>query len=86
MKRMILMCCLLLIASGCSTLNGSVPFRYVPSLSTTPRTGAHLGMEKFVDHRPDSDREATACIRDIDEKITAKVLEDLQFSKIFADA
>lgn len=42
-------------------------------------------MEKFVDSRPAGDLEVTACIPDVDEKITAKVIEDLQSSKIFAD-
>ena len=89
MKRKKSSCCLLLLIliplSGCSMLNGSVPFRYVPSLNTVPRTGAVLGMEKFVDSRPAGDREATDYIPDIDEKITAKVLDDLQSSRIFAD-
>jgi hypothetical protein len=44
-----------------------------------------LGMEKFVDSRPPDDRETTKSIPDIDEKITIKVLEDLQTSRIFAD-
>jgi hypothetical protein len=74
-----------MLISGCSTLNGSVPFRYVSSLNTIPRTDAVLGMEKFVDRRPDGDREVTDGIPDIDEKITQKVLDDLHSSRIFAD-
>ncbi|MFA5181621.1 MAG: hypothetical protein WC405_09910 [Syntrophales bacterium] len=68
MKRKLLICSLLalMLISGCSTLNGSVPFRYVSSLNTIPRTDAVLGMEKFVDRRPDGDREVTDGIPDID--------------------
>jgi len=87
MKSKLLICSLLalMLISGCSTLNGSVPFRYVPSLNTIPRTDAVLGMEKFVDRRPAGDQEVTDCIPDIDEKITLKVLDDLHSSRIFAD-
>lgn len=84
--RVSLLCLLtLMLVTGCSTLNGSVPFRYVPSLNSIPRTDAVLGMEKFVDSRPLDDREVTESIPDIDEKITIKVLEDLRTSRIFAD-
>ena len=79
------MFCWLFLLSGCSTLNGSVPFHYVPSLSSINQNSAVLGMEKFVDRRPAEDREATKSIPDIDEKITAKVLDDLKSSRMFAD-
>lgn len=70
--------------SGCSTLNGSVPFRYVPSLSTMQQNDAAIGMDKFVDSRPADDREVTKAIPDIDEKVTSKVLEDFRSSGMFA--
>jgi hypothetical protein len=84
MKRIILALCCLLLMSGCSTLNGSVPFRYVPSLSTMPQNDAVIGMDKFVDSRPADDLEATKAIPDIDEKVTSKVLEDFRASGMFA--
>ena len=84
MKRAILALCLLLLVSGCTTLNGSVPFRYVPSLNTMQQNDAGLGMEKFVDSRPADDQEVTKSIPDIDEKVTSKVLEDFRSSGTFA--
>jgi hypothetical protein len=84
MKRIILAVCCLLLMSGCSTLNGSVPFRYVPSLSTMQQNDAAIGMDKFVDSRPADDREVTKAIPDIDEKVTSKVLEDFRSSGMFA--
>ncbi len=84
MKRIILALCCLLLMSGCSTLNGSVPFRYVPSLSTMPQNDAAIGMDKFVDSRPADDREVTKAIPDVDEKVTSKVLEDFRSSGMFA--
>jgi hypothetical protein len=84
MKRVTLAFCWLFLVSGCSTLNGSVPFRYVPSLSTIQQNNAVLGMEKFVDSRPAEDKEITKGIPDIDEKVTAKVLEDFRSTGMFA--
>jgi hypothetical protein len=84
MKRVILVFCWLFLVSGCSTLNGSVPFRYVPSLSTMQQNSAVLGVEKFVDSRPVDDQEVTKSIPDIDEKVTVKVLEDFRSSGMFA--
>jgi hypothetical protein len=46
--------------------------------------GFFLGLEKFVDSRPAEDQKATKSISDIDEKITAKVIDDLQSSRMFA--
>jgi hypothetical protein len=65
-------------------LNGSVPFRYVPSLSTTEPIDARLGMERFADKRPADDRSATDNITDVDEKVTAKLPEDFRSSQLFA--
>jgi len=85
MKRDLLLFCLLFFVSGCSTLNGSVPFHYVPSLSTMPQNTAKLGMEKFVDSRPSDDKLATKNIPDVDEKVTSKLLEDFRSSRMFSD-
>ena len=49
------------------------------------QNSAVLGMEKFVDRRPVEDQEATKSIPDIDEKVTAKILDDLKSSRMFAD-
>ncbi|MGA2332486.1 MAG: hypothetical protein ABSG75_12060 [Syntrophales bacterium] len=84
MKRAILAFCWLFLVSGCSTLNGSVPFRYVPSLNTMQQNDAVIGMDKFADSRPADDKEVTKAIPDIDEKVTSKVLEDLRSSGMFA--
>jgi hypothetical protein len=84
MKRAILAFCWLFLVSGCSTLNGSVPFRYVPSLNTMQQNDAVIGMDKFADSRPADDKEVTKAIPDIDEKVTSKVLEDFRSSGMFA--
>lgn len=70
---------------GCANLNGAVPFRYVPSLPTIEQSPYRLGMQKLTDVRPTEDREATEAIPDVDEKVSAKLLEDLRASRMFAD-
>lgn len=71
------------LLQGCATLVGSVPFRYVPSLAGGEPIPLRLGMERLVDKRPDGDRSATDSITDVDEKVTAKLLEDFRTSQIF---
>ncbi len=75
---------LALLLQGCATLVGSVPFKYVPSLAGGEPLNVRLGMEKLVDKRPDEDRSATESITDVDEKVTAKILEDFRSSQMFA--
>jgi hypothetical protein len=75
---------LALLLQGCATLVGSVPFKYVPSLAGGEPLTLRLGMEKLVDKRPDGDRSATESITDVDEKVTAKLLEDFRSSQMFA--
>ncbi len=41
-------------------------------------------MEKLSDKRPEGDRSATESISDLDEKVTAKLLEDFRSSQLFA--
>ncbi len=72
-----------LLLQGCATLVGTVPFKYVPSLATGEPFSLRMGMEKLVDQRPDGDRSATESIPDVDEKVTAKLLEDLRSSQMF---
>ena len=74
---------LALLLQGCATLVGTVPFKYVPSLATGEPFSLRLGMERLVDKRPDGDRSATESIPDVDEKVTAKFLEDFRSSQMF---
>ena len=66
------------------TVNGSVPFHYVPSLNTGKQSTATLGVEKFIDNRPADDKDTTKSISDVDEKITSKTLEDFRSSQMFS--
>lgn len=84
MRRSVLVFCLLFFVVGCTTLNGSVPFQYVPSLSTMEQRNINVGMEKFIDSRPAEDKLATDNIPDVDEKVTVKLLEDFRTSKMFS--
>jgi hypothetical protein len=43
---------LVVILSGCMTLNGPLAYRYVPPLSNTPPLPFRLSIEKFRDGRP----------------------------------
>jgi len=75
----------LLCLTGCSiTLNSNVPFAYQPSLPVADTTAYRLGVEKLQDRRPPEDRETTEDIRDVDEKVTVKLMEDLRGSNLFA--
>ena len=70
---------------GCSvTLNSNVPFLYQPSLPVADATAYRLGVNKLEDKRSAEDRETTEEIRDLDEKVTVKLLEDLRGSNLFA--
>ena len=83
MKKVILLCCLSLLVSACTTLSSSSPFRYVPSLNSSQQSVSTLGIYKFVDVRPANDQSATKNILDLDEKVTAKVIEDFRSSRMF---
>lgn len=61
----------------------NVPFDYVPSPPGNETISVRIGMEKLVDKRPESDRSVTKMIVDVDEKVTAKLLEDFRSSRIF---
>lgn len=80
---------LCVLIQGCAiTLHRSftnMPFDYVPSPPSNETISARIGMEKLIDKRPKSDRSATKRIVDIDEKVTAKLLEDFRSSKVFLD-
>jgi hypothetical protein len=67
------------------TVHEDVAFGYYSTLSVTREsTNLRVGMEKFVDKRPDKDRSATKSIADVDEKVTATLFEDFRRSQIFA--
>lgn len=83
-RELALALALALLLQGCATLVGTVPFKYVPSLATGEPFSLRLGMEKLADKRPDGDRSATESIPDVDEKVTAKLLEDFRSSQMFA--
>lgn len=72
-----------ILLAGCATLKGSTPFRYVPSLAVGEPVGLSVGVQKLEDKRPDDDRSVTQGIVDVDEKVTAKVSEDLRASQVF---
>lgn len=73
-----------MVLNGCATLNGTTPFKYVPSMVSNESLPFRLSVEKLVEDRPSSDRSATTSITDIDEKVTSKLIEDLRASQIFS--
>ncbi|PIP20689.1 MAG: hypothetical protein COX40_03565 [Candidatus Omnitrophica bacterium CG23_combo_of_CG06-09_8_20_14_all_40_11] len=76
----------IIVLSGCASLNGDVPFRYQPSLiSYNKKIDKTVGLNMLVDKRPDGDKAYTESIKDVSEKITAKLLEDFDKSKIFKE-
>jgi len=77
---------LLLVVSGCASLNANVPFEYQPSFVANARTiDKVVGLNMLLDKRPESDIAYTKSIKDVSEKITSKLLEDFDKSKIFKE-
>ena len=75
-----------IVLSGCASLNGNVPFRYQPSLlSSTKKIDKVVGLNMLIDKRPEIDAAYTKTISDVSEKITSKLLEDFNTSKIFKE-
>ena len=75
-----------ILASGCASLNSSVPFQYQPSLvSSGKQIPKAVGFNLLTDNRPEKDREYTKSIKDVPEKVTSKLIEDFEHSKIFQD-
>ena len=88
MKLYVAMIVLLVsIFHGCAmTLpNPNVPFDYIPSPPGNESINIRVGMEELVDKRPKDYSSATRRIADVDEKVTAKLLEDFRSSKIFLE-
>ncbi len=76
----------MIVLNGCASLNGDVPFRYQPSLvSCNKKIDKTVGLNMLLDKRPDGDKAYTESIKDVSEKVTAKLLEDLDKSKIFKE-
>jgi len=70
---------------SCITLNDQVIFKYNLSLTDSKQTKFTLGIAKFKDFRDDSQKKSTEFFGDVEEKITAKILEDFKFSSSFKD-
>ncbi len=71
---------------GCASLNANVPFRYQPSLvSSAKKIDKTVGLNMLLDKRPEGDIAYTKSIKDISEKVTAKLLEDFKVSNIFKE-
>ncbi|MDD5492981.1 MAG: hypothetical protein PHV60_09950 [bacterium] len=76
----------ILLLSGCASLNGNVPFQYQPSLTASDnKIDKTAGMVMLKDNRPKDDVDNTKSIKDLPEKVTAKLLEDFKDSEIFTE-
>lgn len=74
----------LVLVSGCASINSNIPFQYQPSLiAVDKRINKSVGINMFEDIRPEKDKGYTKSIKDLPEKVTAKVIEDFEKSKIF---
>lgn len=88
MRRVIslILCFSILFLNGCASLNGDVPFRYQPSLlSANQKINKTAALNMLTDMRPQGDKAYTESIKDISEKVTSKLLEDFEKSRIFKD-
>jgi hypothetical protein len=78
--------CGILLSSGCASLNSSVPFQYQPSLvSSGQQIEKSAAFTLLTDDRPENDRKYTKSIKDVSDKITSKLIEDFQASRLFKD-
>ena len=78
--------CGILASSGCASLNSSVPFQYQPSLlSSGQPIDKSAAFTLLTDDRPEKDRKYTKSIKDVPDKITSKLIEDFQASRLFKD-
>jgi hypothetical protein len=89
MKRyfhVFLCCTITIILTGCASLNGNGPFQYPNSLVTFQSpVDKIVGMKLLTDNRPEADKENTIRISDVPEKISARLLADINSSKIYGD-
>jgi len=72
--------------SGCTHLNSEVPFSYEPSsVAVSKNIEKTAGFNLLLDKRPESDIAYTDVIKDVSEKVTVKIIEDFDRSKIFKE-
>lgn len=73
--------------SGCTTLKGNVPFQYQPSLiSTSKKIDKTVGINLIEDARSqDQIKSMDKAIKDVPNKVTYKIMEDLRVSSIFKE-
>src|SRR6516164_3192350 len=84
LSALAIICTLALFIQACGTLNGTVPFKYVPSLASGETINLRAGLQTLADERPEDDRSATESIADVPDKVTAKLIEDFRASQVFA--
>ena len=86
MGCLVLLGAFLVLVSGCASLNANVPFRYQPSLVPYAKTiNKAVGVNMFTDNRPEGDIAYTKSVKDISEKVTSKIIDDFNTSKIFKE-
>lgn len=73
------------VIQGCTTYFGVMPFDYIPSLPSSEPINIRVGIEKLLDKRPETDRSTIKDTVDLDERVTHKLFEDFQSSKIFSE-
>jgi len=73
------------VIQGCTTYDiDMTAFEYIPSLPSSEPINIRVGLEKLLDKRPETDRSTTKDMVDLDERVTHKLFEDFQSSKIFS--
>lgn len=75
-----------ILSTGCASLNNNIPFQYQPALvASKGPIQKSTGFSMLVDSRPEKDRAYTKSIKDVPEKITAKLIEDFRSSGLFSE-
>lgn len=74
------------VIQGCATYDiNMTAFEYIPSLPSSEPINIRVGIEKLLDKRPETDPSTTKDTVDLDGRITHKLFEDFQSSKIFSE-
>lgn len=74
------------VIQGCATYNIDMwAFDYIPSLPSSEPINIRVGIEKLLDKRPETDPSTIKDTVDLDGRITHKLFEDFQSSKIFSE-
>lgn len=74
------------VIQGCTTYGiGMMAFDYIPSLPGSEPINIRVGIEKLLDKRPETDRSTTKDTVNLDERVTHKLFDDFQSSKIFSE-